>query len=125
MRDLGIIVGMKQLKFIFALLLLILIGGVSFASENPLSEQLISQSIHRSPSLSKRDRAVHVKCIRNQTEVTAKLPQTFLYTDLKESACLEQHAPPSKRKTTQELSLSYQFFRLNILSSQAHPPTHC
>ncbi len=121
---------MNYLKSIFVCFFVLASFGISFVKENHAfgtDENAAEFSVHKTPQLSQTDQTEHFNCLRHSNEIDvfyfAKTTKPYPAFDAHESKGLEGRHFSFLRKTTQELALSYQFFRLNILSSQAHPPT--
>lgn len=84
--------------------------------------------LNNKPSqLTKTDNSEHLNCQRNLGEAfffyVSKTPKTYSASEARIADALDYKRFSSFRKTTHELGLSYEFARLNILSSKSHPPT--
>lgn len=77
--------------------------------------------------LSVTDNNEHLNCLRTSGEEflfrISQTPKTFCSLVHLFSIVLEKDQCHGLIKTSQELGLSYEFMRMNILASKAHPPT--
>lgn len=73
------------------------------------------------------DNNEHLNCLRTSGEEflfrITQTPKSYCPSDLLFSINLENCQICGLNKTSQELGLSYEFTRMNVLASKAHPPT--
>lgn len=83
---------------------------------------------NKSLQLSNKNNKEHLNCLRHVGQrvfyYVAKTPKAYSESAPRDEDVLVKKLLCRHQKTTHALGLSYEFTRLNVLSSKSHPPTY-